>query len=131
VKASELSVTEIVQSIRRGDFYSVKHPLTLPIELENLEINSTQISIELPKVSKDIGWSSDIHNAVRYTTEFIGVKGEAVDIEDATDRSELLKSDTSYSPEYRFDGDELYVRACIRGSDGATAWTQPVFVNDN
>lgn len=128
VKSNELSVPAITQAIRRGDFYSVKHPLTLPIEFEKIAVDENGIDLELPKVSKDIGWTSDEYNSVRYTTEFIGVKGDAVAKADAADHSELLKTDTSYSPQYEFDGDELYVRACVYDSDGATAWTQPVFV---
>jgi len=131
VRATELSVAAITQALRDGDFYSVKHPLTLPIEFEELQVTSTEISIKLPEISKDIGWSSDAHNAVRYQTEFVGVKGEAVTEGNAADHSEVLKTDSSYQPEYEFDGDELYVRACIRDSDGATAWTQPTFLDDN
>ena len=42
----------------------------------------------------------------------------------------VLKVDESLTPAYEFKGDELYVRARVECSDGAVAWTQPVFVKN-
>lgn len=39
----------------------------------------------------------------------------------------MLKVDESSSPSYELAPGDLYVRARITNSDGAVAWTQPVF----
>lgn len=128
VRAQELSSNSILDGLRRGDFYSVKHELTLPIVFEKITVNENKIELQLPTDSKDIGWTSSIHNPTRYRTSFIGIKGDA-NPEIREDESEVLKIDESNTPSYSFTGSELYVRARVDGSDGAVAWTQPVFLN--
>jgi len=128
VRARELSTEAILNGIERGDFYSVRHELTLPIEFDEITVDETGIHLELPTDSKDIGWTSNTHNPTRYRTSFIGVEtSETDDTQEET--SEVLKTDTSSSPSYSFTGRELYVRARVEGSDGAVAWTQPVFLD--
>jgi len=128
VRAPELSTEAILNGIERGDFYSVRHKLTLPIVFEKITVDETGIRLQLPTDSKDIGWTSNTHNPTRYRTTFIGVEGEATD-EIRDDASAVLKTDTSSTPSYSFTGSELYVRARVEGSDGAVAWTQPVFLD--
>ncbi len=128
VRARELSAGAILDSVRRGDFYSVKHELTLPIVFEEIAVDENGIELKLPTDSKDIGWTSTIHNPTRYQTSFIGTEGEPND-EVETDVAEVLKTDSSNTPSYSFTGSELYVRARVEGSDGAVAWTQPVFLD--
>jgi len=128
VRAPELSTEAILNGIERGDFYSVRHKLTLPIVFEEITVDETGIRLQLPTDSKDIGWTSNTHNPTRYRTTFIGVEGEATD-EIRDDASAVLKTDTSSTPSYSFTGSELYVRARVEGSDGAVAWTQPVFLD--
>jgi len=129
VRARELSAGAVVDAIRRGDFYSVKHGLTLPIEFERIAVDDVGISLELPTGSKDIGWTSDARNPTRYRTVFLGVDtATAADASGAVGGdAEVLERDTSDSPSYAFTGSERYVRARVEGSDGAVAWTQPVF----
>ena len=128
VYAAELSVDAVMGALDRGDFYAVRHGLTMPIEFTHLEVDESGIELGLPTGSKDIGWTTDEDNPTRYRTQFIGVRGETTD--EPVDRAEVLKEDESTTPSYTFDGDELYVRARVDGSDGATAWTQPVFLDE-
>ena len=117
VYASELSPKAIIAAIDKGDFYAVKHHLTFPIQFEDYQADKNGISIKLPKIDKDVGWSLAGHNNAKYRTFFIGKDGA------------VLKIDESLEPSYQFKGDELYVRARVECSDGAVAWTQPVFIN--
>lgn len=128
VRARELSTEAILNGIERGDFYSVRHELTLPIEFDEIAVDETGIRLQLPTESKDIGWTSNTHNPTRYQTSFIGVETSQTD-NIQKDTSKVLKTDTSSSPSYSFTGRELYVRARVEGSDGAVAWTQPVFLD--
>lgn len=128
VRAQELSTKAILNALNRGDFYSVRHKLTLPIKFKEITVDETGIYLQLPTDSKDIGWTSNTHNPTRYRTSFIGTEGETTDdIQKST--SKVLKNDTTSTPSYSFTGSELYVRARIEGSDGAVAWTQPVFLD--
>lgn len=128
VRSRELSTDAILDALRRGDFYSVKHDLTLPIEFNKISVDEERIQLQLPTDSKDIGWTSGTHNPTRYQTTFIGKNGMPVD-EVQDNPSEVLKRDNSNEPTYSFSGSELYVRARVEGSDGAIAWTQPVFLD--
>jgi hypothetical protein len=110
VRASRLAQEDLLAAMRRGDFYA-----TTGVELLSYEADATGIRIGLDDRTLDLGWSQPGSNPQLYRTEFIG-KGGGV-----------LKRDESLSPRYEFRGDELYVRARIVGSDGAVAWTQPVF----
>lgn len=128
VRARELTTKKILSAVSRGDFYCVKHDLTLPIKFEEVTVNEELFEIHLPTESKDIGWTSGINNPTQYRTTFIGKKGSPVEgVQD--NPSEVLKRDNTTQPSYSFTGSELYVRARVDGSDGATAWTQPVFFN--
>jgi hypothetical protein len=102
VRAAELSAAAILAAIDRGHFYA-----TTGVELNSYAADERGIRIELPQ---DSGGSPK-----RYRTFFIGKDGA------------LLKRDDSLSPSYQFLGTELYIRARIEASNGATAWTQPVF----
>ncbi len=117
VRANRLSVNDIVSAIDNGEFYFVSHPLTQPIELKRLDAGKSGIRLELPDESKDLGWSRPHKNPTLYRTYFIGKSGET------------LRQDESLTPSYAFQGDELYVRVRVQGSDGAVLWTQPVFVS--
>lgn len=129
VRARELTSEAVTDAVARGDFYSVKHELTLPIEFEDITVDEDGIRIELPTGSKDIGWTNDTHNPTRYRTSFIGVDESTADDTEGS-QAEVLKRDDSAEPSYQFDGSEQYIRARIEGSDGAIAWTQPVFLDD-
>ena len=102
VRAAELTSAAILAAFDRGDFYA-----STGVELKSYEASRREIRIELPP-----GTGS---TAPRYRTFFIGKDGA------------VLKQDDSFSPAYQFQGSEFYVRARIESSNGAMAWTQPVF----
>jgi hypothetical protein len=110
VRARELSVPALIDSMNAGDFYA-----TTGVVLEMYEANSAAIRIGLSDRARDLGWSSAGANPQLYRTEFIGKGGK------------VLKTDESLNPSYEFTGKELYARARITSSDGQIAWTQPVF----
>ena len=116
VYAPELTSEAIISAIDNGEFYSVKHDLTLPIEFVSYKVSNEGIYIELSDQGKDIGWPVPGGNTTLYNTYFIGRNGK------------VLKKDETLNPSYNFQGDELYVRARVECSDGAVAWTQPIFV---
>lgn len=102
VRATELTRESLLAALDRGDFYA-----STGVTLKSYEASEREIRIELPE---DIG-----RNPLRYRTYFIGKDGA------------VLQRDDSLKPTYAFKGDELYVRARIEASNGARAWTQPVF----
>jgi hypothetical protein len=110
VRASELTGPALLAAIARGDFYA-----STGVELLRCEADDEGISLALSDATRDLGWSQPGANPTRYRTFFIGRDGE------------VLATDTSLTPSYRFRGDELYVRARVESSDGGVAWTQPVF----
>ena len=110
VRASELSVPALINSMGAGDFYA-----TTGVVLASYEASSRAIHIGLSDRSQDLGWSAPGANPELYRTEFIGKGGK------------VLKLDESLNPSYEFTGQEAYVRARVTSSDGQVAWTQPVF----
>lgn len=110
VRASELSTRAILDAMQRGDFYA-----TTGVILDSYEAGPKAIRIRLSQGTLDLGWSLPNANPQLYRTEFIGKDGK------------VLKVDESSSPSYELMPGDLYVRARITNSDGAVAWTQPVF----
>ena len=104
VRASELTQDSIVNSLRKGDFYS-----STGIELKEINFDKQSLEIEIVK--------NDIRTMDEYETIFTGFLGK-----------ELEKVSGSHA-NYQFRGDEVYVRATVIGSNGFKAWTQPVYVN--
>jgi len=102
VRATELSAAAILAAFDRGDFYA-----STGVELKSYEVSAREIRIELPQGTGT--------TAPRYRTFFIGKDGA------------VLKQDDSFTPFYQLQSSELYVRARVESSNGAMAWTQPVF----
>lgn len=102
VRASELSREALLEAMGRGDFYS-----STGVALKSYAADAAGIRMELPE--------GDPRNPTRYRTFFLGKNGA------------VLKQDDSLQPSYSFTGSELYVRARVEASNGARAWTQPVF----
>lgn len=103
VRSTELSREAILAALERGDFYA-----STGVTLSAYAADDREIRIEIREESG--------RNAPRYRTYFIGKDGA------------VLKRDDSPKPSYRFQGSELYVRARIEDSNGARAWTQPIFI---
>ena len=108
VRAGELKRTAIVEAMRRGDFYA-----STGVELEELSTDDGALRLRIkPEV-----FTNPVkgQNADRYHTYFIGEGGK------------VLKVDESLKPSYKLKLQDLYVRARVVSSNGAIAWTQPLF----
>lgn len=133
VRAPSLSAEAIVQAMEAGDFYG-----SSGVVLESVTANDEQMSIT---VRGEPGAS--------YRIRFIGTREgydrskEEVQLEDASlvyhysdDIGEVLSEVEGTAATYRFEGDELYVRAKIlsnqrkenpyREGEHEAAWVQPV-----
>ncbi len=99
VRAKELTVEAILESLEKGNFYS-----STGIELLDYEANKKHIKITY---KEEEYW--------KYSVQFIGKGGM------------VLKEVYSNPAVYNFQGNEQYVRAKILDSNGNVAWTQPVF----
>ncbi len=104
VRAPELTRKALVDAMLRGDFYA-----STGVELEELSMADGAIHLKIKQVN------SDSLNSERYQTQFIGRGGK------------ILKTDESLEPSYSLKSKELYVRARVTSSNGAHAWTQPLF----
>ena len=99
VRAAELSAPAILAAIDRGDFYA-----SSGVELSDYTVDNRAITIAI-KPFRDF----------KYRTQFIGAGGK------------ILSESITNPAVYKFRGNEKYVRARVIESNGAMAWTQPVF----
>jgi hypothetical protein len=86
--------------MERGDFYS-----STGVELSDYTVDETAITIAVRTTTFS-----------KYRVQFIGRGGK------------VLSEVTSSPATYQFRGGEGYVRARVIESNGAMAWTQPVFL---
>jgi hypothetical protein len=100
VEANELSVENIVASLKAGRFYA-----TTRIELNHFYCDGKKYFIDIKPFGQ-----------IKFFTKFIGQDGKVL---------EIISGNT---PEYKIRGDEKYVRAIIESSDNLRAWTQPYFI---
>ncbi len=100
VRAQKLAEADILDAIRRGDFYA-----STGVELADIVNSPTSLTIFIKPTTYS-----------RYRTEFIGAGGK------------VLAESTTNPAVYQFKGDEKYVRARIIESNAKMAWTQPVFL---
>jgi hypothetical protein len=138
VRATHLTPDTITRAMKRGDFYA-----SSGVELDSIEFRADPRRLDI-RINGAPG--------ATYTTRFIGTRAGAdrsaapiVDDDGAplgvtrTDTpavGEVLDEQPGLTPSYRFDGDELYVRAVVISSlepERPTkdmlrrmAWTQPV-----
>jgi len=103
VKARALDPDEIVRNLDSGLFYA-----STGVELEDVVVTPTRLEVRIKR-----------RGDFKYTTEFIGSGGE------------VLKRSGGIHPVYELDGPVQYVRARVRDSRGALAWTQPIFVTSD
>lgn len=99
VRVAELTGDEVLNAIRRGDFYA-----STGVELEDVANRENGQSIAIKA-----------RTGMNYVTEYIGRNGHILQQTDALESS------------YTFADDAIYVRARVTASDGARAWTQPLF----
>lgn len=102
VRASELSVNAIVDSLATGEFY-----FSTGIDLSELEISDEIIQLKIEQ-----------HRDYVYQTRFVGKNGV------------VLAETDGLEPSYDPTGDEGYVRVTVSSSYGTRAWTQPLFISN-
>ena len=102
VWASQLAQKDILNALRSGDFYASNG-----VALSDLVMERGQVALRVEQERDFV-----------YTVEFIGREGK------------LLLRTYGTEAEYRPKGDEGYVRAVMKCSDGTRAWTQPIFVGE-
>ena len=100
VRAPELSEDAIVQGLKSGDFYG-----STGVSLRSVQRSKSAVYIEV-----------EVEKETMYRTYFVGRDGRT------------LAEVSGPAPIYEIEGDEGYVRARVRSTTGARAWTQPVFV---
>ena len=101
VRAAKLTETDILDAIRRGDFYASNG-----VELTDIVSTPASLTVSIKATTFS-----------RYRTEFIGVGGK------------VLAESLTNPAVYQFKGDEKYVRARVIESNAKMAWTQPIFFN--
>jgi hypothetical protein len=98
VRAPRLTADAILSAMARGDFYA-----STGVELTDIQATPQRVTVTIKELSY-----------ARYTVQFIGKGGRVL-------------AEVSASPyQYNIVGNEGYVRARIRDSNGQAAWTQPV-----
>jgi hypothetical protein len=97
VRSERLTPDSIVSAIERGHFYA-----STGVELDDYHGDEKELVITIKKKGDE-----------KFCTQFIGKNGR------------VYKEDMSNPATYRFKGDEMYIRAKIRDSNGRMAWTQP------
>ncbi len=100
VRATELTQSAIIASLKKGDFYA-----STGVELADYQADKSRIIVTVRE-----------ERSSKYRIQFIGRGGRVL--------SESFTSPATYS----FKGDEGYVRAKIFESNGKMAWTQPVML---
>ena len=99
VRAARLESAAIADALDRGDFYA-----STGVELTDYAVTTKQMTVTIRATGQS-----------RYRVAFIGTGGRVL--------AETVDNPASYA----FRGDERYVRARVLESNGAMAWTQPVF----
>ena len=94
----------IVAALNNGDFYA-----SSGVDLKNVSSTGTSLAVEIqPNAAAQ----------ALYRVVFIGRGGR------------VLAVSNENPAQYKFSGNEGYVRARVEDSGGRRAWTQPVFVKN-
>ncbi len=116
VRATALEATAIIEAMERGDFYA-----SSGVMLTDVQVDEASYRIDIER-----------EPGLVYTTQFIGTRRGA----GGAPIGEVFFETTADPAVYRFEGDELYVRAKVTSSrlhpnpyaagDHEVAWAQPV-----
>jgi hypothetical protein len=98
VQAPQLSMDAILEAIEAGRFYA-----STGVELETMSRTSDSLRVSVKQ-----------RGNTKYTTRYIGKDGK------------VLASSYDLESSYTLRPGDAYVRATVLGSDGTTAWVQPV-----
>jgi hypothetical protein len=100
VRAAKLDPASIVSALDAGHFYA-----STGVELDSIVVKGQDMRIKIRQ-----------YRNFKYTTQFVG------------DNGVVLKTTGDNPATYHLTGGVTYVRARVLDSNGAKAWTQPVFV---
>ena len=119
VRAAALTADAIVAALQAGDFYA-----SSGVALRDVRRSGTGLAVEVEPV-----------DGVTHLIRFVGTRGRPGDAAASLAVGETFAEVEGERGEYRFRGDELYVRAVVLSSrlhpngyaagDRETAWTQP------
>ncbi len=133
VRAAELTPESIVRALKAGEFYA-----SSGVTLSDVRSNDRELIVSIEE-----------EEGLTYTTQFVGTRldrpaGEETDdtmILQLNEVGGILFETTRNPAAYRFEGDELYVRARVISSrlhpnpyaegDHEMAWVQPVVPGGN
>ena len=101
IKAPSLNRRTLRQAFETGHFYS-----STGAELEEYSLSSNSLKLSINVLCEQVA-----------TFEFFGNTGK------------LLYREVGTSSEYKFKGDEMYVRVRIGTTSGTWLWTQPIFLD--
>jgi hypothetical protein len=101
VRSESGNQDSLIENMRNGNFYS-----SSGVSLDDLESSDRHIEFSISQIGASL-----------YSTKLIGENGR------------VLKEISGNKIKYEFEGNEGYVRAEVMDSDGAFAWTQPVFLS--
>ncbi len=102
VKANQLKTDSLRFAIENGHFYA-----TTGLELDEYSLTEEKISVKIKIVHEHIA-----------SFEFIGTDGK------------ILQHSIGTNAEYKFTGNEIYVRIRILSTTGMVLWTQPIFLDN-
>ncbi len=100
VRARSLTAEQILEALERGQFYA-----STGVELEDVIVTPSRIEVRIRQTGN-----------FKYTTIFLG------------DGGKIIARAAGDQAAFELDGPLTYVRARVRDSGGAQAWTQPLFV---
>jgi predicted metal-dependent phosphoesterase TrpH len=100
VRAEALTPEAIVRALDQGEFYA-----STGVTLRDVRITERDYALDIAP-----------YDVEKTTTYFIGSGGK------------VLATSFDAAPRYRISGGEKYVRARVESSNGAVAWTMPVFL---
>jgi hypothetical protein len=100
VRAQKLDPASIASALDAGHFYA-----STGVELDSIVVKGQDMRIKIRQ-----------YRNFKYTTQFVG------------DNGVVLKTTGDNPATYHLTGGVTYVRARVLDSNGAKAWTQPVFV---
>ena len=101
VRSESDQQNSLMENMKLGNFYS-----STGVYLNDMDVSNKHIKISISQIDDFL-----------YKTTLIGKNGK------------ILQEISGTTVVYYFEGNETYVRAEIVDSDGACAWTQPVFLS--
>jgi len=115
VFAKNLSINNILESMRNGNFY-----FSTGVKFKKIIIDKEKIELSISGDYLNKGLSNNIFTDSKYTTQLISDHGEIINEEHGKSvKFNLIKESNKYN----------YFRTKTISSTGSVGWTQPIFLN--